>query len=87
MPYSVRFAERAIADMQRLAPTARRRILRRIQWLAENFESLIPLPLTGDLAGFFKLRVGDYRVVYSIVQAERILVVQLVGHRRDIYRP
>jgi mRNA interferase RelE/StbE len=42
--------------------------------------------LTGELAGFHKLRVGDYRVIYLILHDEQTLVVNAVGHRREIYR-
>lgn len=44
-------------------------------------------PLRGDLAGLFSARVGAYRVVYEIDrQAGRVLVV-MIDHRADIYRP
>lgn len=41
-------------------------------------------PLAGEFKGLFRLRVGDYRVIYSRT-AERVLVLR-VGHRKDIYR-
>ena len=41
---------------------------------------------TGDLAGFYKLRAGDYRVVYEILHDENLLVIHLIGHRSEIYR-
>jgi mRNA interferase RelE/StbE len=54
--------------------------------LAENLDDLKPEGLTGELAGFYKLRVGDYRVIYEILRVEQIIVVHLIGHRREIYR-
>jgi mRNA interferase RelE/StbE len=41
--------------------------------------------LTGQLAGFYKLRIGDYRVIYRLEHDERLVIVEAVGHRRDIY--
>jgi mRNA-degrading endonuclease RelE of RelBE toxin-antitoxin system len=35
--------------------------------------------------GFYKLRVGDYRVVYEFDQAIRVITVDRVGHRSEIY--
>ncbi|MCA9417537.1 MAG: type II toxin-antitoxin system RelE/ParE family toxin, partial [Candidatus Omnitrophica bacterium] len=35
---------------------------------------------------YFRLRVGDYRIVYSVDENAREIVIQSVGHRRDIYR-
>jgi len=43
-------------------------------------------PLKGDRAGFWRYRIGDYRVL-SDIQDERIIVLVLtVGHQRDVYR-
>lgn len=41
-------------------------------------------PLTGDFRGCFRYRFGDYRVIYTIVKNE-ILILR-IGHRREIYR-
>jgi mRNA interferase RelE/StbE len=43
------------------------------------------MPLTADLAGCFKLRIGDYRVIYEFGRSVRIITIDRVGHRRDIY--
>lgn len=50
--------------------------------LQQNFS--VGEPLRGDLAGLFKLRVGDYRVVYAKTK-EGILVLR-IRHRKDVYR-
>lgn len=41
--------------------------------------------LTGE-PGVFRLRVGDYRVLYEVHDNELIVLVLKVGHRRDVYR-
>ncbi|MEO0933056.1 MAG: type II toxin-antitoxin system RelE/ParE family toxin [Cyanobacteria bacterium J06641_2] len=56
-----------------------------MNWLAENFEQLIPQPLTGDLANFYKLRVGDYRVLYTFSNEPNIIIIHQIGHRSEIY--
>lgn len=56
--YRVRILEAASRDLERLDKPTGRRIVQRIHWLAANLEAL-----AGDLAGFYKLRVGDYRVI------------------------
>jgi mRNA-degrading endonuclease RelE of RelBE toxin-antitoxin system len=43
--------------------------------------------LRGDLAGLFSARVGAYRVVYEIDRSTRQVLVVMVDHRADIYRP
>lgn len=72
-------------DLLRLDPQVRRRILKKLVWFRDNFDTLVPEPLTGGLAGFFRLRVGDYRVIYDIERTRPTLVVHQVGHRRKIY--
>lgn len=42
-------------------------------------------PLKGPLVGFFRYRVGDHRVVYSIDDATRTVSVITIVHRRDAY--
>lgn len=34
----------------------------------------------------FRIRVGDYRIVYAVDDAERIVLVARIAHRRDVYR-
>jgi mRNA interferase RelE/StbE len=52
--------------------------------VAKNFARVIPEPLSGKLKGTYKLRIGDWRVVYTI--EGKIIVVQSIGHRSEIYR-
>ena len=42
-------------------------------------------PLTGKLRGFFRLRVGDYRIVFSILRKERIIAVVNIAPRGNVY--
>ena len=83
--YQVEFRPKAAEDFEKLDEAIADRLLRKLRWLAENFESVKPEPLTGAYAGLFKLRVGDYRVVYSVDREKKMLTVRLVGHRREIY--
>ncbi|WP_345961257.1 type II toxin-antitoxin system RelE family toxin [Pseudanabaena sp. Chao 1811] len=46
---------------------------------------MTPLSLSGNLSSFFKLRVGDYRVIYAIAQSQKSLIIHQIGHRREIY--
>jgi mRNA interferase RelE/StbE len=53
-----------IADLAKIDRTNQIRIAHKIKWLGKNFEQITPLSLSGNLSSFFKLRVGDYRVIY-----------------------
>ena len=84
--YQVRILAAAARDLSKLDSAVARRIVSRIRWLAENLDEIQPEALTGNLAGFYKLRAGDYRVVYEILHSVQAIVIHIVGHRREIYR-
>ena len=84
--YSVRILEAAARDLARLDKPVGIRVVRHINWLAENLGSVRLDTLTGDLAGLYKFRVGDYRVIFEVVWEKKILVIHAIGHRREIYR-
>jgi len=83
--YQVEFHPRAVKDFEDLDELVAHRVLKKLRWLAENFDSIRPEPLAGVFSGLFKLRVGDYRVIYQADQEKKLLTVRLVGHRREIY--
>jgi mRNA interferase RelE/StbE len=82
----VELSSAAKRDMHRLDKQVARRIVSRLFWLAENMDTITPMPLKGEWAGFFKLRVGAYRVLYEIIEEESLVFVLRIGHRREIYR-
>ncbi len=85
--YRVRILEAAAHELAQLDKVAGRRIVERMNWLAANLDDLDKLEaLTGNLAGLYKFRAGDYRIIYEIVHDEQILVIHAIGHRRDVYR-
>jgi len=61
-------------------------ILKRINWLSSNFEQIRPKRLTAHLRNDFTLRVGDYRVLYSVNYQDKILIIRDVGHRSNVYK-
>jgi mRNA interferase RelE/StbE len=84
--YHIRVLEEASRELARLDKPVGRRIAERINWLAANLDSIRPEALRGDLIGLYKLRVGDYRVIYEVIRNEKTIVIHAVGHRREIYR-
>ena len=85
MNYSVEYEPEAISDLEKLTQAVRERVIAKINWLAENFDQITSQPLNADLSGFFKLRVGDYRVIYEVNWEERLIFIDRIGHRREVY--
>ncbi len=86
MTYNVEFTSQALEDLSRLDAAIARRIAEKIQWLAEHFDQIQAETLTGRFAGLFKLRVGDWRVLYTTDPAQRIITVHVIAHRSKVYK-
>jgi mRNA interferase RelE/StbE len=84
--YTIRFADDAINELMNLDRATAKRIMSKISWLAQNADTIEPLGLRGELAGFSKLRIGDYRVIYELIAENKILNIHFVGHRSEIYK-
>lgn len=85
MSYSVEYEPEALADLERLTQAVRERVINKITWLAENFDQSTPQALTDNLSGFFKLRVGDYRVIYEFSRDDEVISIDRIRHRREVY--
>ena len=84
--YQIRFVKDAVRDLEKLGQGEARRIIRKINWLAENAETIQPKGLRKNLAGLAKIREGDYRIIYEVVHAEKTLVIHFIGHRSEVYK-
>ena len=70
-------------DLESVGPSAARRIVKAIDAKLTRSPMDFGLPLSGNLANFRKLRIGDYRVVYQVREKTIIVYVLAVGPRRD----
>ncbi len=82
MPYRVEFTRSAAKALRKLSKQAQRRVLRKTESLGEDPR---PPGVRQIDAGLFRVRTGDYRILYSINDGVFLVLVLLVGHRRDIY--
>jgi mRNA interferase RelE/StbE len=71
-------------DLPKISVEARRRIGRLIEARLGTEPARFGAPLRGSLRGYWKLRVGDYRVVFKV--AEKDVWILAVLHRRDVYQ-
>ncbi|MBF0564037.1 MAG: type II toxin-antitoxin system RelE/ParE family toxin [Nitrospirae bacterium] len=85
MAYELDVQPKAIKALAELDPSVAKRITDKLRWLSENITELTPLPLSGNLAGQYKLYIGVYRAVYSIDRDSKIVTVHNVGHRKNVY--
>ena len=84
MPYTLRYHPAVRADdLPKISTDARRRIARLIEARLGTEPARFGTPLTGSLLGYWKLRVGDYRVVFKVTGKD--IWILAVLHRRDVY--
>ena len=83
--YHVDFSPEAETSLSRLDKQIAQRVLDRIKWLSLHVEDVNHKALAGSLRGAFKLRVGDYRVVYELKHKDTILTIRFIGHRSEVY--
>jgi len=67
-------------DLKGLDRPTRRCIFAKIGWLLEHADVVRHEPFTAQWAGLYKLRVGDYRVVYEVDHEGRKIIIHAVGH-------
>ncbi|AEH09336.1 MULTISPECIES: type II toxin-antitoxin system RelE family toxin [Protofrankia] len=87
MKYAFRWRERAVRQLRAIPQPAALTILRALTSLGDDPRH--PDTHVKKLAGYedrYRLRVGDYRIIYDVLDGQLIILVVGVGHRREIYR-
>jgi mRNA interferase RelE/StbE len=85
--WRVEFGSDAARDLRKLGAEPQRLILRYLRQRIATAEDprRFGRPLTGDLKGLWRYRVGDYRIVAAIEDNRFIVLIVTVGHRREVY--
>ena len=84
-PYTYELVDDARREVAALDPTSRNRIFAKLERLRGDPLGFDTTDLAGS-SGSRRLRVGDYRVVYTIDEERQVIQVYRIGHRRDVYR-
>ena len=85
--YEIELSQSAFKFIQKTIKSHKKtadRIMAAIDWL--KTEPLTGKKLSGDLKDVRSLRVGDYRILYSVIHQKLIIYVITIGYRREIYR-
>jgi mRNA interferase RelE/StbE len=83
--YTVRFKPSADKALRKLPEMVQKRIVAAVEGLQSNPRPSGCVKLEGEDA-LWRIRVGDYRVVYHIRDKELIVVVVRIAHRKDVYK-
>ena len=88
MVWQIEWEDKAVKELKKLDVRAQRTILRflREKIATEDDPRRFGDPLTKDLKGLWKYRIGDYRIICSIENKRVVVLVVRVGHRRSVYK-
>lgn len=86
MAFEVEFTDKALRDIGKLPPAARRRVGRALEGLADDPQPSGTKALSGALRGYYRIRVGVYRAIYSVDSGKLVVLVVLAGHRKAVYQ-
>ena len=85
--YSLEFLPAAIKDLKKIDKLHQKQIKVKIELLAKDPSFLKPniKVLQGKYHGLCRLRVGNYRVVFQVIDEKVVILIINIGHRKDVY--
>jgi mRNA interferase RelE/StbE len=84
--WQIEFHSEAKKDLSKIDPPTRGRIIAKLEWLLEHFEEILPEVLAAEFKNFYKLRMGDWRIIYKINWPAQIIIVCFINRRDKIYK-
>ena len=82
--FEITFRPSVARDTKSIPTYHLKRIIDRINLLADDPRPLGSTKLSGK--DYYRIRQGDYRIVYEIIESRVVIVVIKIGHRREVYR-
>lgn len=85
--YKIEFTKSAAKEFEALPKPAREKALDALRFLSANpFSDLLKVKKLKGADALFRIRIGDYRIVYEVRASVLVVLVIKVGHRKDVYR-
>jgi mRNA interferase RelE/StbE len=84
--YKLDFTDEGRSALTSLDKIVAQRVLDKLKWFLQNIGAVNFKSLEGNLSGLYKLRVGDWRVIYEVNHNDKVVTVHKVGHRKEIYK-
>jgi len=85
--YRIEFVKSAAKEFKRLPEKVRSKTLEALRFLSQNpYSDLLNIKKLKGAEQLYRIRIGDYRVVYEVRSDVLLIVVIKVGHRSEVYR-
>jgi len=86
LAYKAIWHEETLKDLKKLNRTTAKKIVAKVKNYLTQDPVKLGTPLKGNLKGFYRYRIGEYRVIYVIDQAEKKIIILNANHRKKIYK-
>ena len=87
MAFEVRFTKSAQKEFNFLSAKIQTKVIDAVTVLAQNpYSELLRVKKLKSQVDLYRIRIGDYRVVYEIKNEVLLILVIKIGHRSDVYR-
>jgi mRNA interferase RelE/StbE len=86
LAYKILFLEQTLKELSSFDKKSIERILYKVSTHLVKSPAKLGKRLKGDYAGFFKYRVGDWRVIYHLDEENKTITITKIGHRREVYK-
>lgn len=83
--YKLEFSREALKFLHTLDSSSSQRLIKKIKELTSNAENLNLKKIKSSRYNLYRLRIGNYRTIYSIEHDRITIFIIAIGHRKDIY--
>lgn len=85
--YSVKFTKSANKEFSQLSAAIKQKIIDAIELISTNpYSELLKVKKLKGAPSLYRVRIGDYRVVYEVKKDVLVIVIIKIGHRKEVYR-
>ncbi len=86
MAYNIFLVEEALKELSSFDKKTTERILYKVSTHLVKSPGKLGKQLKGEYAGFFKYRIGDWRVIYHLDEESKTITITKIGHRKEVYK-
>ena len=86
MAYNIFLLGEALKELSSFDKKTAERILYKVSTHLVKSPAKLGKQLKGEYAGFFKYRIGDWRVVYHLDEEKKTITITKIGHRKEVYK-
>lgn len=83
--YKLFIDDKVVKDLRKIDKTWQTKIIANIKTKLVK-DPYLGKKLVGDLSPYYRYRVGDYRVLYEIVESKVVIIVVKIKHRKNVYK-